>query len=157
MFAHPQAEYQCPYLGQVEQIHGGGESISQHLLGPHAPNFWRFLRHIGTLLDYLGGVCTPTGRVSVSISWPGQANTWGSGGVNISASIRAPCPKLLWRFVRHIGTFQTTWEVLAHPWEEHQCPNLGQVEIIHVGVGKSISQHLLGPHAPNIFVGCRDT
>ena len=87
----------APNMGQVEQIHGGvGKSISQHLLGPHAPTcFWRFLQHIGTLLE--------------------------------------------------------TWKVLTHSWAEHWPPKMGQVEQTHGGMGKSISQHLLGPHAPNFF------
>ena len=34
--------------------------------------------------------------------------------------------------------------MLAHLWAEHQSQILGQVEQIHVGVGDSISQHLLG-------------
>ena len=87
MLTHPWAEHWPPKMGQVEQIHGGmGKSISQHLLGPHAPNFfWRFMMHIGTLFDHLGGVGTPMDRVS--------------------------------------------------------APNMGQVEQIHGGMGKSISQH----------------
>ena len=60
-------------------------------------HFWRFMIHIGTLLDHLGGVGTPMDRVS--------------------------------------------------------APNMGQVEQIHGGVGKSLSQHLLRPHAPNFFGG----
>ena len=49
---------------------GEGRSISQLLLGPHAPNtFWKFLRHIGTFVDHLGGVITPVGRVPVPQNW----------------------------------------------------------------------------------------
>ena len=53
--------------GQVKQIHGGvGRSVSQLLLGPPAPNFlWRFLEHIGTFVDHLGGVDPTMGRVPV--------------------------------------------------------------------------------------------
>ena len=59
-------------LGQVEKICGGlGRSISQLLLGPHAPNtFWRLLRHIGTFLDHLGSVLTAVGRVPVPQTGP---------------------------------------------------------------------------------------
>ena len=31
--------------------------------------FWRFLRHIGTFLDHLGGLDTPVGRVQVPRHW----------------------------------------------------------------------------------------
>ena len=51
---------------KLSKYMGEGRSISQLLLGPHAPNtFCRFLRDIGTFLDYLGGVDTPVGRVPV--------------------------------------------------------------------------------------------
>ena len=44
-------------------IGGVGRSISHLLLGPYAATiFRRFLRHIGTFLDHLGGVDTPTGK-----------------------------------------------------------------------------------------------
>ena len=43
---------------------GQGESISQFLLRPHAPNiFWMFLKDIETFLDHLLGIDTPVGRV----------------------------------------------------------------------------------------------
>ena len=64
---------------------GVGRSISQLLLGPHAPNiFSQNLRHIGTFLDYLGGVDTPMGRVPVPKTLPHWANTWGGGGQYLS-------------------------------------------------------------------------
>ena len=81
-------------------------SISQLLLRPHVPNtFWMFLRHIGTLLDYLGGVDTPLGRVPALKTGLIWANACGSMEVNIPASIKAPCTKYFWRFLRHIGPF----------------------------------------------------
>ena len=80
---------------------GSRGSISQLLLGPHAPIFWRFLRHIRTLLDYLGGVETHVGRV--------------------------PVPK--------------NWDKLSK----------------YIGEWRSISQLLLGPHAPNTFLEVPET
>ena len=49
-------------LGWVQQIYGGvGRSIYQLLLGPHAPNCWRFKRHIGTFLHQPQVADTPIG------------------------------------------------------------------------------------------------
>ena len=86
---------------------GAGRSISQLLLGPHAPNtFSRFLRHIGTFLDYLGGVDTPMGRVPVP-RIPGQVEQIHLGvGRSISQlSLGSHAPNLVCRFLRNIGTF----------------------------------------------------
>ena len=48
-----------------------GRSISQLLLGSHVPNLvWRFLRHIGTFLDHLGGVDTLVDRVPMPKTRP---------------------------------------------------------------------------------------
>ena len=45
--------------------------MSQLLLGPHAPNtFCRFLRHIETFLDYLGGIDTSMSGVLVPKTMP---------------------------------------------------------------------------------------
>ena len=98
MFGQPQEEHQCPNLGQVEQIPGGlGKSISQHLLGSHAPIF----------LDV--------------------------------SETHKKIFRLLWRCWHTYMQSVSAWI-------------LGQVEQIHGGVGKSISQHLLGPiHAPRTF------
>ena len=124
MLAHPQAEYQCPYLGQVKQIHGGvGESISQHLLGPHAQTSLEVCETHRNISDYLGGVGTPMGRASVPKSWPGWDNTCRSGEVNISASIRAPCTKYFWNFLRHIGTFLDYWGGVGTPMDGALVPD----------------------------------
>ena len=97
----------APKLGQVEKIHGGvGRSISLPPLELHAPNlFWKFLRHIGTFLDHLGGVETSIGGALVPKNQAKLSKCMGEGEVNISASNRAPCTKIFWRFLRHIGTF----------------------------------------------------
>ena len=83
-----------------------GRSISELLLGPHAPNaFWRFLRHIGTFSDHLGGVVTPVGRVPVPKNQAYLSKYMGEG-TSISQLLLGPhAPKLVWRFLRHIGTF----------------------------------------------------
>ena len=77
---------------------GVGRSISQLLLGPHAPNTLRsVLRHIGAFLDHLVDVDTPAGRVPVpKTGWNEQIYQllWGSNA-----------PNTFWRFLRHIGTF----------------------------------------------------
>ena len=104
---HPQAECQHSKLGWVEQMHGRvWRSISQLLLGPHAPNiFWKFLRHIGTFLDYLGGVDTPVGRVPVPKTRPSWANTFGVGRSISQLLLGSHAPNTFWRFLRHIGIF----------------------------------------------------
>ena len=57
----------APKPGQFEEIHGGsGEvNISASIRAPCNNSFWKFLRHIGTLLDHLGGVDTPMGGAPV--------------------------------------------------------------------------------------------
>ena len=67
----------CPPGGQVpaHRLLGGQvwaplKLNSVHFsLCLHAPHFWRFLRHIETLLDPLGGVDTPVGRVQAPKTW----------------------------------------------------------------------------------------
>ena len=60
--------------------------------------FWRFLRHIGTFLDYFRAVDTPDGRVLVPRNKAKLRKYVGSGEVNISASIRSPCTKYFQEF-----------------------------------------------------------
>ena len=142
--------------GQVEQIHveWGGQYL-RLLLGFHAPLFfWRFLRHIGTFLEHLRGVDTPMGIALTPKSRPKLSKYMGGAGRSISQLLLGPhAPHFFWRFLRHIGIFQTTWKVLTHLQVECQCPKLGQVKQIHGGVGRSISQLLLAPHAPIFFGG----
>ena len=77
----------------------------------------------------------------------------GDGEVNISASIRAPCTKLFLEVPEmHRNTFRPLGGV-GTPMGRASDPKMGQVEQIYRGVGKSISQHLLGPHVPNFFGG----
>ena len=98
MWTDPWVDHQCPKPGQGEQIHGGvGRSICQLLLGLHTPNVLKmFLKHKGTLLDYLRGVDTPMDRVPAPKTGMSWANTWGSGEVNISVAIRALYTKFFW-------------------------------------------------------------
>ena len=49
--------------------------------------FRRFLRHIGTFLEYLGGVDTPVGRVLVPRNQAMLRKYMGSREVNFSAFI----------------------------------------------------------------------
>ena len=48
----------------------------------------------------------------------------------------------------HRNISRSLWEVLTHLQVECQQSKLGQVEKIHGGVGRTVSQLLLGPHAP---------
>ena len=84
---------------------GEGRSISAAIRAPCTQFFWRFLRHIRTFLDHLRGVDPPVGRVLVPRNQAKLSKYMGSGEVNISASIRAPCTTFFWRFLQHIGTF----------------------------------------------------
>ena len=69
-------------LGWVQQIYGGvGRSISQLLLGPHAPKFWRFLRHIGIFLHQPQVADTPM-DVSRSNQHTHSSFTQFSHGIN---------------------------------------------------------------------------
>ena len=111
---------------------GVGRPISWHPLRPDAPIFWTFLRHIETFLDNLWGVDTPADRVPVAKAGPSWANTFGVGR-SISWYPLRPDAPIFWTFLGHIETFQTTSEMLTHPWLEHQHPNPGQVEQIHLG------------------------
>ena len=73
----------------------GGRSILQLVLGLHAPNYFGgFLTHIGTFVDHLGGVDTPADRALAPKNQAKLSKYMGSGEVNISACIRAPCTKL---------------------------------------------------------------
>ena len=67
--------------------------------------FLKFLRHIGIFVDHLGGVDTPIGRVLVPRNLAKLSKYMREGEVNISASIGLHAPNLVWRFLRHIGTF----------------------------------------------------
>ena len=68
----------------------GEVNISASIKAPCTKYFLRFLRHIGTFLDYLGGVDIPVERVPVPKNWAKLSKYIGEGEVNISASIRAP-------------------------------------------------------------------
>ena len=57
--------------------------------------FWRFLRHIGTFLDYLGGVDRPTGRAPAPKYQVKLSKYMGRREVNISASFRVHAPFFL--------------------------------------------------------------
>ena len=107
--------------------------------------FWRFLRHIETFLDQLGGVDTPIGRVLVSKHWAKLNKYMGEGGVNISASIRAPCTKYFWRLLRHIDTFQDNLGRVDTPVGRVPVPKPGQVEQIHRGGGGQYVSFYQGP------------
>ena len=92
--AHLQAEGQYSKLGSVEKIHGEWKvSISVSIRDSCTKFFWKFLRHIRTFLDYLGGVDPAVGRVLVPNYEAKLSKYMGEGEVNISASIRAPCTK----------------------------------------------------------------
>ena len=57
------------------------------------------------ILDYLGGIDPPVGRVLVPKNQAKLSKYMGSWEVSISASIRAPCTNFFWKFLKHIGTF----------------------------------------------------
>ena len=60
-----------------------GRSISQLLLGPHAPKCLEVPETHRSSLDHLEGVNTPMGAALVLENWAKLINTWGSGEVNI--------------------------------------------------------------------------
>ena len=67
--------------------------------------FRRFLRHIGTLLDYLGGVDTPLCRVPVPNNRGKLTKYLGEGWSIFQLLLGPHTPNTFWRFLRHIGTF----------------------------------------------------
>ena len=69
----------------------------------------------------------------------------------MSVSIRAPYTKFFWWFLRHIETFLDHIGGVDTPVGRVLVTKLGQVEKIHEGVWRSISQLLLGTHAPHIW------
>ena len=92
---------------KLSKYMGEGRSISQLLLGPHAQNtFCRFLRHIGTFLDYLGGVDTPAGRVPMPKKLGQAEQIHLRVERSISQLLLGPhAQNTFCRFLRHIGTF----------------------------------------------------
>ena len=74
----------------------------------------------------------------------------GEGEVNISASIRAPYTKFLEVPEIHRNIFDHMGGVDT-PMGRVLVPKLGQVEKIHGGMWRSISQLLLGPYTPNVL------
>ena len=102
------------YMGEVEV------NISASIKAPCTKYFLRFLKHTGIFVDHLGGVDTPMAPKN----WAKLDKYMESGDVNISASIRAPCIKYFWRFLRHTETFLDHFEVLTCLWAEWQHPKL---------------------------------
>ena len=138
---------------QVEQRHGRvGRSVFQLLLGPHAPNvLWRFLRHIGRFLDHLGDVDTPIGR-ALAPKLQAKLNKYmESGEINISASIRASHIKFgLEVSETHKNISRPLWDIKT-PAGRMSVPKAEPSWANTFGVRSSISQLLLGPHAPNFW------
>ena len=135
---------------------GSGEvNMSASIRAP-CTNFWRFLRHIGIFLKHLGGVDRPMGGPPVPKSRPRWANTWGSGEVYISASIRVPYTKTFW-VVSEI--YRNIFRPLGQCWHTHgqsaSAQNMSKLSK-YMEEGRSICQLLLGLHAP-IFEGSWDT
>ena len=124
----------------------------------HVPNtFWKFLRHIETLLDYLGDVDTPLGRVPVPNN-RGKLSKYLGEGRSISQFLLGPhTPNTFWRFQRHIGTFVDYLGGVDTPTGRSQAYKTRPDWANTWWAGMSISQLLLGPHTPNIFVGPWDT
>ena len=84
-----------------------GVNISASITAPGTKYFWRFLRHIGTFLDCLGGVDAPMGRALAPKTRPNWANTFGGWEVNISFSIRAPKHQILLEVPETNGNIST--------------------------------------------------
>ena len=151
MLTHLQAECQCPKTRPSwANTCGSGEvNISAFIRAPCTKLFWRFLRHIGTFLDYLGGVDTPMGRAPAPKTWAKLSRYMGEGEVSVSASIRAPCTKYFWRFLRQIGTFLNHLWGVDTPMSRVPAPKTWSKLSRYMGRERSISQLLLGPHTPN--------
>ena len=175
--------------------------MSQFPLGSHVPHLvCRFLRHIGTFVDHLGGVGTPMSWVLVSIIQAKLSKYMGRGR-SISQLLLGPhapntflevpethrsisrslgrCWHTCWQsaspqnwaklsknisfyevqctkyFLEVLETHRNISRLLDRCW--HTCrqsvcaQKQGQVEQIHGGVGRSIFQLLLKSLAPHLF------
>ena len=91
---------------KLSKYMGSGRSIFQLLLKPLATHlFGRFLRHIGTFVDHLGGVDTPLCRVQVPNNRGKLTKYLGEGWSIFQLLLGPHTPNTFWRFLRHIGTF----------------------------------------------------
>ena len=103
---HLWAECQDSKLGCVEKIHGDGEvNISASIRSPCTKFFGKFHRHIGTCLEYLGGVDTSMGRALVPKTRPSCANTLGRMRSIFQFLLGPHAPNTFWRFLKDIETF----------------------------------------------------
>ena len=119
--------------------------------------FWEVPETHKNILDHLEGVDTPAGRVPMFKNQAKLSKYIGVGEINISASIRAPCTKFLEVPETHGNISRLLGRCSHTHGQRASAQKVGQVEPIHVGVGRSISQLLLGPHVPNFFGSYWDT
>ena len=85
----------------------------------------------------LWDINTPAGRMPVPKAEPSWAITFGVGRLLSQLPLRPHAPNCFWRYLRHVGTFLTTCEVLTHLQSE--WPKPGQAEQIH---GRGGGQYL---------------
>ena len=119
----------------------------------HQIPLWRFLRHIGRLSRPLGR-CWHTHRYSTSTHNPGQVEqTHGVVGSSISwLPLRPLTPNLVWRFLRHIGTFlDNLWGVAHACRQSASAHNWATAHQIHGEWGAQYLSILLRPYGPNCF------
>ena len=125
--------------------------------------FRRFLRHIGTFIDHLGGSDTPVGRVQAPKTGQSWANTWDKVEVSISASNRAPytifleVPETHRNILAHLGGVDTPfcrvpvsknqaklqimgeWEVNISASIRAPCTNFLEVPETHRNISTSLT------------------
>ena len=107
MLPNLQVDCQHSKLGWVEQIQRRvGMSISQLLLGPHAPNILEAPKTHRNICRLLGR-CWHTCRLSTSNKNQSQVEQrHGRVGQSVFQLLLGPhAPNVLWRFLRHIGRF----------------------------------------------------
>ena len=150
MLPNLQVDCQHSKLGWVEQIQRRvGMSISQLLLKPHAPNILEAPKTHRNICRLLGR-CWHTCRLSTSNKNQSQVEQrHGRVGRSVFQLLLGPhAPNVLWRFLRHIGTFLDHLRDVDTPLVRAPAPKPRPRWANTFGVGRSISQLLLEPHAP---------
>ena len=153
VLTHLWAECWCPKCVQVEQIHGQGgcQYLSFYYGLMHQILLGGFLRHIGTLLDSLGGVDTPMDRLPAPKNLAELSIYMGEWGGQYLSFYYGPIHQLFWEVPE---THRNISRPLGRCWHTHGqragSQQIVQVEQIDGGGEVNISASVRA-HAPIIF------
>ena len=150
MLTQPWAECCYPKLGQIEKIHGRGDSlISELLLGPYTPNCFE-VSETHRNISRLFGTCWLThGKSDSTQNWAELRKIY--AGMQRSVS-QLPFGLNTPNVFGGPETHRNISTSLGRCWPTHgqsdSIQTLGQVEQTHGGGRRSIFHLLLGPPAP---------